>query len=96
MERQVYLCHPGLILKDKVFKPNGLSVTDGAKLLEVSRPALSNVLNGRADISPVMSIRIEMVFGLSAIYWIHLQACYNLYVARKKAKYLKLKPFQNT
>jgi addiction module HigA family antidote len=87
------LSHPGLVLKDKVILANDLSVTDAAALLEVTRPTLSNVLNGKAHISPNMSIRISKVFGGSARFWLYLQSDYNLQLVRIKMKKLKLKAY---
>jgi addiction module HigA family antidote len=55
--------HPGQFIRMEVIEPLGLSVTDAAKVLGVTRPALSALLNGRAALSPDMAIRIEKAFG---------------------------------
>jgi len=55
--------HPGLTLRDVVLPALGLSVTEAAQQLGVSRVALSRVLNGRATISPEMALRIEAWLG---------------------------------
>ncbi len=55
--------HPGLTLRDDVLPALGLTVTDAAKQLDVSRVALSRVLNGRAAISPDMALRLEAWLG---------------------------------
>jgi addiction module HigA family antidote len=65
--------HPGLFIKDHVL-PAGLSVKDAAKLLGVGRPALSNLLNGKAALSPEMALRIEKVFGASQEELLQTQA----------------------
>jgi addiction module HigA family antidote len=65
--------HPGLFIKDRVL-PAGLSVKDAAKLLGVGRPALSNLLNGKAALSPEMALRIEKVFGASQEELLQMQA----------------------
>lgn len=93
MKCNMPLYHPGLILRDEVISANGLSVTEAALLLGITRPTLSNLLNGKADISPEMSLRIEMVFGGSAEFWLHLQTDYNLHEVRAKMKSFKLKAF---
>jgi len=65
--------HPGLFIKDRVL-PAGLSVTAAAKLLGVGRPALSNLLNGKAALSPEMALRVEKVFGASQDELLQMQA----------------------
>jgi addiction module HigA family antidote len=65
--------HPGLIIKDRVL-PAGLSVKGAAKLLGVGRPALSNLLNGKAALSQEMALRIEKVFGASQEELLQMQA----------------------
>ena len=57
--------HPGLTLRDDVLPALGLTVTQAAEQLDVSRVALSRVLNGRAAISPEMALRIEAWLGVA-------------------------------
>ena len=57
--------HPGTFVKHEVIKPLGLSVTDAARVLGVTRAALSALLNERSSLSPEMALRIERAFGLS-------------------------------
>jgi addiction module HigA family antidote len=73
--------HPGEILKETVFEPLGLSVTEAAKRLAISRVALSRVLNGKAGISPDLALRLEKAGVSSARFWIGLQANFNLWQA---------------
>jgi addiction module HigA family antidote len=79
--------HPGETLKDDVLPALGLSVTDAAAQLGVTRAALSRVLNGRAAISPEMALRLEGWLGVEnggrADTWIAQQAAYDLWKARK-------------
>lgn len=79
--------HPGETLKDDVLPTLGLSVTDAAAQLGVTRAALSRVLNGRAAISPEMALRLEGWLGVEnggrADTWIAQQAAYDLWKARK-------------
>ncbi len=79
--------HPGETLRDDVLPALGLSVTKAAEQLNVSRAALSRVLNGRAAISPEMALRLEGWLGIEnggkADLWIAQQAVYDLWNARK-------------
>ena len=71
--------HPGEILKELMIKPLGLSVTDTARYLGVSRKTLSKVFNGRNTVTPEMALRLEMVFGKpNAAHWLRLQNAYDL------------------
>ncbi|MCL2635467.1 MAG: HigA family addiction module antitoxin [Betaproteobacteria bacterium] len=73
--------HPGEILREEVFVPLGLSVTEAADRLAMSRPALSRVLNGKAGISPDLAVRLEQAGVSTARAWINLQANYDLWRA---------------
>ncbi len=79
--------HPGETLRDDVLPALGLSVTKAAEQLNVSRAALSRVLNGRAALSPEMALRLEGWLGIEnggkADLWIAQQAAYDLWIARK-------------
>lgn len=77
--------HPGEILKEDVLDEMGLSITDAADLLGVSRKTLSKVANGNGGITPEMAVRLEMHFNPSADLWLHLQSAYDLSVVREKA-----------
>ena len=68
----------------------GLSVTEAARRLGVSRKQLSDVVNGHSGISPVMAIRLDKVFGGDANAWYRLQAAYDLAQAMKKADQIKV------
>lgn len=83
--------HPGEILSNQIIKPNKLSVEKTAKLLGVTKPTLSKVVNGKSAISPLMAIRISKVFGGSANLWIKLQAAYDLREAEKEFKKKQIK-----
>lgn len=74
--------HPGLLLKEDVIAPLGLSVTEAAERLGMSRVAFSRVLNGRAAISADLAIRLEMAGASNARFWMSLQSAYDLAVAR--------------
>src|SRR2546426_12081247 len=68
--------HPGPYIKDRVL-PAGLSVKAAAELLGVGRPALSNLLNGKAALSPEMALRIEKTFGVSQKELLQMQAAFD-------------------
>ena len=80
--------HPGDILREDVLPAMGLSITEAAKEIGVSRVALSRVLNGRAAISPEMALRLEAWLGVdnggSAETWLSQQMAYYLWRARQK------------
>lgn len=82
--------HPGLTLRDDVLPALGLSVTEAAAQLGVTRAALSRVLNGRAGISPEMALRLERWLGVEhggrASVWLAQQAAYELWNAEKARK----------
>ena len=76
--------HPGEILKELVIEPLGLSVTEAARHLGISRKTLSKVLNSRGAVTPEMALRLEMTFGKpNAAHWLRLQNAYDLWQARQ-------------
>jgi len=79
--------HPGATLREDILPALGLSVTDAASQLGVTRAALSRVLNERAAISPAMALRLEGWLGVKrggrADLWVAQQAAYDLWQARK-------------
>lgn len=70
--------HPGLTIRHDCIDALGLSVTQAAKGLGVTRQALHNVLSGKSAISPEMAVRLEKAFGSTAEVWVRLQANYDL------------------
>ena len=70
--------HPGEVLRDGVFTDTGITVTEFAKRLGVTRVALSRVLNGKAGISANMAVRLAAALGGSAESWLHMQANHDL------------------
>ncbi len=81
--------HPGEAVREFCIEPLGLSVTEAAKGLGVSRSSLSELLNGRRGISPEMAIRLSAAFGGSAESWITQQAQYDLWKAMRGAGRIK-------
>jgi len=76
--------HPGLSVRLNCLEPLGLSVSEGAKVLGVSRTTLSRLINGRAGISPEMAIRLSKAFGTTAEIWIRMQASYDIAQAKRR------------
>ena len=83
--------HPGEVLRELCIEPLGLSVTEAAEGLGVSRKTLSAVLNGRAGISPEMALRLSIAFDSSAESWLNHQTQYDLWQASKEKKNLLVK-----
>jgi antitoxin HigA-1 len=81
--------HPGGFVMRQCIKPLGLSITEAAAALGVTRTTLSELVNARRGISPEMAIRLSQVFGGSAESWLVQQAQYDL--AQVPAKRIKLK-----
>ena len=76
--------HPGDWLRTEIVAPHGLSVTDLARHLGVTRQAMSALLNGRAGLSAEMAIRFEKAFGIQAETLLRMQASYELAEARTR------------
>jgi addiction module HigA family antidote len=74
--------HPGEWLRHEIVEPAGLSVTEAAERLHVTRQAMSNLLNGNAGLSADMAIRFEKAFGLKADTLMRMQAAHELAEAR--------------
>lgn len=82
--------HPGEIIKSLCLEPLGLSVTEAAKALGVTRKTLSAILNGRGGISPEMAVRLSIAFGTSAESWLNQQTQYDLWHAEQHRKRLRV------
>jgi addiction module HigA family antidote len=81
--------HPGSIVLEECIEPLGLTITEAARALDVSRVGLSELVNGRRGISPEMAVRLSKAFGGSAESWLVQQAQYDL--AQVKADRIKVK-----
>ena len=86
--------HPGEVIREEYLKPLGLSVTEAAEGLGVSRATLSRLLNGRAGVSPEMAFRLSKGFGGSPDFWIWMQTNYDMAQIRQKAEQLDVKRLQ--
>ena len=83
--------HPGRIVRSAI-EDLGVSVTGAANALNVSRPALSNLLNEKAGISPEMAMRLSKVIGSTPGFWMRLQMNYDLALVEQRADSIVVKP----
>lgn len=88
--------HPGEVLRDGVFTDTGITVTEFADRLGITRVMLSRVLNGKAGISADMAMRLSAALGTSPESWLHMQANYDLWQAEKsmKREVAKIRPLK--
>ena len=83
--------HPGEIIKKLCLEPLGLSITEAATALGVSRKTLSSILNGRTGISPQMAIRLSIAFDTTAESWLNQQVQYDLWLAEQRRGELRVR-----
>src|SRR5438445_4875555 len=83
--------HPGEIIKTLCLEPLGLTVTQAAEALGLTRKTLSAILNGRAGISPEMAVRLSIAFGTSSESWLNQQMQYDLWRAEQRRRELRVK-----
>jgi antitoxin HigA-1 len=86
--------HPGLTVRYDCLEPLGLTVTEGAKVLGITRQALNNLVNGKSGISPEMAIRLSKAFGSSPETWLKMQLDYDLAQARQHEDRIQVKRVQ--
>jgi len=86
--------HPGGIVRRQCLEPLGLTVTDAARGLGVTRQALSELVNEKAGISVEMAIRLSKAFGSSPETWLGLQMAYDLWQARDRAAEIEVRDFR--
>jgi len=86
--------HPGEIVKDALIDGAGLSVTEAASKLDISRTALSRLLNCHVSISPEMALRLSKLLRTSIEMWINIQAQYDTWKIRKMSDKIKVKPLR--
>ena len=83
--------HPGRSIRSACLEPLGLSVTEAAKILGVTRQTLNNVIHGKSGISPEMSIRLSKAFGSTPETWLRMQLAYDLAQARKDESKIRVR-----
>jgi len=86
--------HPGLSVRLNCLEPFGLSVTDGAEVLGVSRTTLSRLINGQAGVSPDMAIRLSKAFGATPEIWLRMQTAFDLAEARRHEATIRVKRYE--
>jgi addiction module HigA family antidote len=86
--------HPGRIVRDECLEALGLTVTEAAKGLGVTRQALSDVVNEKAAISVDMAMRLSKAFGSTPETWLGMQMAYDLWQARKRMRSLAVRRFK--
>ncbi len=86
--------HPGKSIALDCLQPFDLSVTEGARILGVSRQTLSNLVNGGGGVSPEMAIRLSKAFGSTPQAWLKMQLAYDLAQAEKHASKIKVKRYE--
>jgi len=85
--------HPGDFIRTEIIAPAGLSVTAAATALQVSRPALSSLLNCKADLSGDMALRIEKAFGVRMDTLMRMQSAFDIARTRKREKEIRVRKF---
>jgi addiction module HigA family antidote len=85
--------HPGGFIRREIIEKLGLSVREAADALEVTRTALSTLINGHASLSPDMALRIEKAFGVSMDSLMRMQGGYDIAQARSRAHEITVKRF---
>lgn len=88
-------CHPGEFIKYEIIEPLNLTVTAAAKILDVTRATLSQLLNQRSNLSPEMALRLEKAFGVSMETLMRMQNSYDISQARKLEHTIKVTPFKS-
>ena len=88
--------HPGDFIRTEIIEPAGLTVTAAAAALQVSRPALSSLLNGKADLSGDMALRIEKAFGVKMDTLMRMQSTYDIAKTRKREKQIRIRRIHRT
>ena len=85
--------HPGGIVRRQCLDPLGLSVTEAAAGLGVTRQALSDLVNERAGISVEMAIRLSKAFGSSPETWLGMRMAYDLWQVRARTREIEVRRF---
>lgn len=82
--------HPGDFIRTEILSPAGLTVTAAAAALRVSRPTLSSLLNGKADLSGDMALRIEKAFGVKMDTLMRMQTSWDIAETRKRENEIRV------
>ena len=85
--------HPGETIREDCLKALGLTVTEAAKGLGVTRKTLSSILNGRSGVTAEMALRLSKAFWSTPEHWLQMQLAYDLWQAKRRTKKLRVKQF---
>jgi addiction module HigA family antidote len=83
--------HPGQYILEDCIKPLGLTITEAADGLGVTRNTLSRLINGHNGVSPEMAVRLSKAFGSTPEMWLRLQTAYDLAQVQEKARTIQVK-----
>ena len=83
--------HPGRSIRSACLEPLGLSISEGAKILGVTRQALNNVVAGKSAISPELALRLTKAFGSTPETWLRMQLTHDLAAARRDEGKIKVR-----
>ena len=86
--------HPGDFIRTEVVEAQGLNVTRAAKILDVRRATLSDLLNGHAALSPEMALRIEKAFGVNMDMLLRMQAWYDASRMRARSPEISVQRYE--
>ena len=89
-------CHPGEIIREEVLVPLGLNISQAAKVLGVTRQALSNTLNGRTSLTAEMALRVEKAFGPKMDTLMRMQSSYDIAQTRQAEGKIRIRRYQTT
>src|ERR1700735_3532123 len=85
--------HPGRFLRTEIIEAHSLSVTEAARILRVSRPTLSGLLNAKSDLSGEMALRFEKAFGVDMDTLMRMQNSYNIARMRSRQKQIRVERY---
>ena len=86
--------HPGEFIREEILEELHLSVARAAEILRVRRATLSDLINGKAALSPEMALRIEKAFGVSMDTLLRMQAWHDTYTMRQRAGEIDVEPHE--
>jgi addiction module HigA family antidote len=86
--------HPGTFIREEILDELGLSVTEAAKVLDVRRATLSDLINGNAALSAEMALRIEKAFGVKMETLLNMRAWHDAYTMRQREGVIAVKPYR--
>ena len=87
-------CHPGEFIREEILAELGLPIARAAEVLGVRRATLSDLVNGKAALSPEMALRIEKAFGVSMDTLLRMQAWHDSHLMRQRAAEIDVKPYE--